>query len=156
MNRPTRRKQRPPAAGCDGLVGGIGSLLGAARRTSARTVNALLTATCWEIGRRIVEFERGGKARAEYGEALLQRLAAGLTARFGRGFGAVNLSLMKRFHLLRPAQEVLQTPSGESPLARIAALAHYALDNLPNKVLAAELEETRRLLVRRGLQDPRP
>ena len=35
---------------------------------SARSVNSILTATYWEIGRRIVEFEQGGKARAEYGE----------------------------------------------------------------------------------------
>ena len=43
-----------------------------ARRMSARSVNSILTATYWEIGRRIVEFEQGGKARAEYGEALLK------------------------------------------------------------------------------------
>lgn len=40
-----------------GLIGGIAELLEAARRTAARTVNALMTATYWEIGRRIVEFE---------------------------------------------------------------------------------------------------
>jgi hypothetical protein len=35
-----------------GLLGGIGELLEAARRASARTVNAFMTATYWEIGRR--------------------------------------------------------------------------------------------------------
>jgi hypothetical protein len=54
-----------------GLIGGIAELLEAARRTTARTVNALMTATYWEIGRRIVEFEQGGEKRAEYGEGLL-------------------------------------------------------------------------------------
>jgi len=56
-------------------------LLEAARRVSARTVNAFMTATYWEIGRRIVEFEQGGKERAEYGETLLLRLSHDLTAR---------------------------------------------------------------------------
>jgi hypothetical protein len=69
-----------------GLVSGIADLLDQARRSAARTVNSILTATYWEIGRRIVEFEQGGKGRAEYGEALLQRLAGDLTSRFGRGF----------------------------------------------------------------------
>ena len=34
--------------------GGIAALLAEARRQSARSVNAILTATYWEIGRRIV------------------------------------------------------------------------------------------------------
>jgi hypothetical protein len=40
-----------------GLVRDIGALLAAVRRSSARAVNALMTATYWEVGRRIVEFE---------------------------------------------------------------------------------------------------
>jgi len=36
---------------------------------------AFMTATYWEVGRRIVEFEQAGKVRAEYGEEVLQRLA---------------------------------------------------------------------------------
>jgi len=47
-----------------GLVGSISELLDAARRASARTVNAFMTATYWEIGRRIVEFEQRGEKRA--------------------------------------------------------------------------------------------
>jgi hypothetical protein len=85
-----------------------------ARRSAARAVNAVLTATSWEIGRRLVEFEQGGQARAEYGEALLKRLAQDLTARHGRGFGVVNLSLMRRFYLAWPAATILQTPSEKS------------------------------------------
>src|SRR5437762_9283069 len=75
-----------------GLIGGIAELLEAARRNAARAVNALMTATYWEIGRRIVEFEQRGKKRAEYGEELLQRLAQDLTAKFGRGFSYPNVN----------------------------------------------------------------
>ena len=57
-----------PSAEYGGLIGGIAELLEAARRNAARTVNALMTATYWEIGRRIVEFEQQGKDRAGYGE----------------------------------------------------------------------------------------
>ena len=53
---------------------------------SARSVNSILTATYWEIGCRIVEYEQGGKARAEYGEALVETLASDLRASYGRGF----------------------------------------------------------------------
>jgi hypothetical protein len=68
-----------------------------ARRASARAVNSLITATYWTIGRRIVEEEQHGEARAGYGEALLERLAVDLTARFGRGFGRRNLFQMRAF-----------------------------------------------------------
>jgi hypothetical protein len=52
-----------------GLHREIVALLDAARQAAARSVNSLMTATYWEIGRRIVEFEQGGKQRAAYGEA---------------------------------------------------------------------------------------
>ncbi len=149
-----------PANAYDDLLGGIAGLLEEARRPSARAVNALMTATYWEIGRRIVEFEQGGKRRVEYGKGLIERLAKDLTRRFTRGFSRQNLWQMRAFYLAWPAERrakdhdtdgacerILQTPSGESPAPPVglilcaeknAALARYALDNLPNKVLAAE------------------
>ena len=69
-----------------GLLGGISDLLEVARRASARAVNALMTATYWEVGRRIVEFEQGGEKRAGYGEELLVRLANDLTRRLAGDF----------------------------------------------------------------------
>lgn len=103
------------------LVGGIAGLLEIARRASARTVNSVMTATYWEIGRRIVEYEQGGKERAEYGGAVLARLSRDLTSRCGRGFGVVNLSQMKKFYLLWPTELILQTPSEKSLMAGTSA-----------------------------------
>ncbi|MBK6959870.1 MAG: DUF1016 family protein [Gammaproteobacteria bacterium] len=92
----------------------IVALLEAARRAAARSVNALMTASYWEIGRRIVEFEQGGQERAAYGSGLIKRLADDLTRRFGRGFSRQNLWQMRAFHLAWPVEQILQTPSGES------------------------------------------
>ena len=92
------------------LVGGIVELLEDARHASARAVNALMTATYWEIGRRIVEYEQEGAKRAAYGESLLNELAAELTARYGRGFGGRNLFHMRAFYLAYPPEK-LQTLS---------------------------------------------
>ena len=61
--------------------------------------NSIIAAIYWEIGRRIVEYEQGGKERAEYGEALLRRLAEDLSGRFGRGFSRSNLQQMRIFYL---------------------------------------------------------
>jgi predicted nuclease of restriction endonuclease-like (RecB) superfamily len=104
-----------------GLVGGIAELLEAARRTAARTVNALMTATYWEIGRRIVEFEQRGAIRAGYGEQILSKLSHDLTARFGRGFGVDNLELFRAFHLTYPIDISGQRVGGnsESPIRKL-------------------------------------
>ena len=117
--RPATRTAAPARQGpglYGDLVGGIADVLEAARRASARAVNAIMTATYWEIGRRIVEHEQQGKARAEYGEDLLKRLATDLSARFGRGFGWRNLFQMRAFYLMYPPEK-LQTASAMSPRA---------------------------------------
>lgn len=92
------------------LVSDISGLLEQARHTAARSVNSILTATYWEIGRRIVEFEQRGAARAEYGDVLIERLAIDLTVRHGRGFSKQGLYKMRGFYL---GWQILPTPSGK-------------------------------------------
>ncbi len=93
------------------LMAQLVGLLERARVNSARSVNAVMTATYWEIGRRIAEQEQRGEKRAQYGKALLRRLAEDLTARFGRGFSERNLLAMREFYR---AWSIPQTPSAES------------------------------------------
>lgn len=102
-----------PTADDSGLLGEVVSLLENARRMSARAVNAVMTATYWEIGRRIVEVEQRGEQRAGYGDELIQRLATDLTARFGRGFSPVNLRQMRRSFGLWPEVQIQQTVSAD-------------------------------------------
>jgi len=93
---------------------GIVALLEASRQAAARSINALMTAAYWEIGRRITEFEQGGQDRAAYGDDLIKRLGSDLTGRFGRGFGWRNLTQMRAFYLAWPADWILQTLSAKS------------------------------------------
>jgi predicted nuclease of restriction endonuclease-like (RecB) superfamily len=102
----------------DKVLSGVVELLDAARRASARVVNSLMTATYWEIGRRIVEHEQAGKERAAYGAELLTRLSADLTKRFGRGFSVDNLERARKFFLTfasakKSATSLRKSPSGE-------------------------------------------
>jgi predicted nuclease of restriction endonuclease-like (RecB) superfamily len=91
------------------LVARISDLLEESRRGAARAVNRILTATYWQVGCYIVEYEQGGEVRAEYGEGLWKRLAQDLTARHGRGFSKSNLAQMRSFYL---GWKIFQTPSG--------------------------------------------
>src|SRR5580700_4256079 len=95
---------------------GIIELLETARSALARNVNALMTATYWEIGRRFVQSEQAGEKRAEYGELLIKRLAKDLSASFGRGFGPRNLAQMRSFYLAWSHGRILQTLSAKSSI----------------------------------------
>lgn len=112
------------------LFGDISILLESARRTSARAVNAVLTATYWEIGRKIVEYEQSGEERAEYGHQLLKNLSYDLSNKFGRGFSERNLELMRLLYLSHPISQtvsaksldngnIISTPSNKSKAENI-------------------------------------
>lgn len=123
------------------LVSGISDVIEEAKVAAARSVNAAMTVAYWLIGQHIVEFEQGGRKRAGYGEGVVERLAADLTARHGRGFSVRNIRQMRTFYEAWPVQQAAeldvdqkrqtpsaelgteqkrQTPSAESQLARIA------------------------------------
>ncbi|MGH7984142.1 MAG: PDDEXK nuclease domain-containing protein [Candidatus Udaeobacter sp.] len=107
----------------DAMLHRVVGLIDEARRTSARTVNAIMTATYWLIGRHIVEFEQQGKSRAEYGEELLQRLAHDLSSKFGRGFSYPNVNKFRQFYLGFPPANILSTPSIESTRPILSTLS---------------------------------
>lgn len=80
----------------------VTKLLKAARNQAYRSVNSIMVETYWNIGRRIVEQEQGGKGRAEYGDYLITNLSKYLTEMFGKGFSEANLLSMRRFFSLYP------------------------------------------------------
>jgi predicted nuclease of restriction endonuclease-like (RecB) superfamily len=86
------------------------------RGASARVVNTLMTATYWEIGRRIVEHEQAGQKRAGYGEEVVSKFSKDLTQRFGRGFGPAQVAAMRQFHLTFPLPDNFQSVIGKSEI----------------------------------------
>lgn len=138
----TSLARTPAAAGeYDRLVSDISRMLEQARRGAARSVNAILTATYWQIGRRIVEHEQGGKARAEYGEELLIRLSEDLTQRFGRGFSRPGLQRMRIFYL---DWEICSTPSSklEARVKCSALSSEFATAMSPAPLPKSEIVQT--------------
>jgi hypothetical protein len=124
----------PKASGFEGydtLLSDVSRLLQQARQSVGRAVNAAMTATYWQIGRRIVEQEQQGSDGASYGEDRVARLAKDLTARFGRGFPRTNVFQMRQFFLayrekvqtlseLSGPVSIVQTPSGFFPATRLS------------------------------------
>jgi len=81
----------------------VAGILKMGRATACRAVNAAMVETYWRMGRRIVEEEQHGKARAGYGEALMARLSRYLGENFGKGFSVANLWNFRQFYLTFPS-----------------------------------------------------
>jgi predicted nuclease of restriction endonuclease-like (RecB) superfamily len=120
---PAKKGALRDLAGYPSLRDEIVGLLQSARQTAARTVNALITATYWEIGRRIVEAEQQGKRRAEYGQRLIERLSDDLSTRFGRGFSSRNLEQMRMVYLAWPIPQTLSAKSQDKKAQTPSALS---------------------------------
>ena len=115
-----------------------------ARSAAVRSVNAAMTAAYWMIGQRIVEFEQSGAERAAYGAALIERLAADLSRRFGRGFSRQNLQQMRQFYVSFRKDQICQTASGKSanpPRERIRQTVSGKLETASPEARIAALRE---------------
>lgn len=78
------------------------------RVRAVQAVNTQLIETYWQVGQHIVEYEQAGNLRAEYGKALINKLAIDLGLRHGKGFSRSNLVYMRLFYQRYP---ISQKPS---------------------------------------------
>jgi len=84
------------------LLDQISETFAKGQRQAYQAVNEHLTATNWRIGQHIVEFEQGGKARADYGTGLLKRLSRDLMLLHGKGFTRSGVIRIRQFYLAFP------------------------------------------------------
>jgi predicted nuclease of restriction endonuclease-like (RecB) superfamily len=82
------------------LVSTIQQLHQQLQQSAANAVNQMLTIRNWLIGYYIVEFEQNGKDRAEYGERLIETLAAELN--HIKGIDKRSLFRFRQFYLFYP------------------------------------------------------
>lgn len=140
--KPKGRRAVPPKPNdYHQVLAGVVELLDAARRASARVVNSLMTATYWEMGRRIVEHEQRGEHRAEYGEEMLSRLSIDLTRRFGRGFSVDNLERARKFYLTFVSARKSATAFRISGLSVVAPISATTLRKSPGKEMLEQLRD---------------
>lgn len=88
----------------------VRKLILAARSSVARAVNQGLVLLNWEIGNRIRR-EILNEERAQYGEQIVQTLAARLQQEFGRGYSRRNLFNMIKFSEVFPDSEIVHALS---------------------------------------------
>ena len=81
------------------IVEDIQQILRDARKKVYHSINLSMVEAYWLIGKRIVEEDQDGKARAVYGKNLLKKLSVHLQTEFGKGFSERNLEQMRLFYL---------------------------------------------------------
>ena len=93
------------------LVNNISVLWNNAKEKAITAVNTELLEANWRTGQYIVEFEQGGKARAEYGKQLLVKLSKDLTRLNGKGnigYNQINLHIFLKIFLNKENQVSLR------------------------------------------------
>lgn len=112
------------------LIRDVKSLIEKGRNQAYQAINIALTTTYWNVGRLIVEFEQGGKARAEYGKGVLKNLSQELEREFGKGFSVQNLERMRNFYT---DYSKSSTVSGKSPEFKLSWSHYVRLMELDDK-----------------------
>lgn len=111
-----------------------------------RSVDFCRVQMYWQIGRRIVEEEQGGQARAEYGKSLIKNLAKELEPEFGSGFGKRQLDYSKKFYLEFPIVHTLYAQLNWSQYKWLLDIAdkdkreYYILETINNCWTARQMK----------------
>jgi predicted nuclease of restriction endonuclease-like (RecB) superfamily len=95
-----------------------------------KVVNSQLLITNWQIGQHIVEFEQGGKSKAQYGKALLENISKDLCLLHGKGFSLSNVKRFRQFYLTYPIYDNLPHKLKNT----IGATASHQLENPDNQL----------------------
>ena len=93
----------------DALVNDIRSIIEQGRKMAYAAAGQAAIATFWNVGRRIVEEEQNGNARAEYGAKLIRNLSEKLVPVYGNSYSKRNLDYYKKFYLLYPDMQIVNT-----------------------------------------------
>jgi len=84
------------------LVSQISDAFVNGQQKAVAAVNCFLVETNWTIGQYIVEYEQGGRIKAEYGKKLLEQLSKDLSLLHGKGFSLSNIKRMRQFYATFP------------------------------------------------------
>ena len=95
--------------GLNKLIADIREIAHRYRTEAAIQLNTTIVDERWEIGKRIVEEEQKGEARAEYGTNLLRELSKRLTIEMGKGYSPRALAYYRQLYVYCPDRKILQT-----------------------------------------------
>ncbi len=81
------------------FISDIMAIVYTAKQKAYQAADLYQVASNWLVGRRIVEQEQHGNARAEYGKRIIALASEALTAEFGKGYSESTLRNFRKFYL---------------------------------------------------------
>ena len=100
MNKETEIETVEKDIVIDELYSNSVELIQYTRKIAVKNVNSIQLMTYYSLGRWIVEVQQNGEKRAKYGKQVIKLLSDKLNRKFGKGFSADNLELMRKFYLM--------------------------------------------------------
>ncbi len=80
----------------------VRDILENARSNAYMVANDIMTYAYWNVGKRIVEQELRGSAKAKYGSYIVKRLAQELSDQYGTGFSIANIKNCRQLYVTFP------------------------------------------------------
>lgn len=132
------------------LVANISNLIKVSKQKLAHSVNRSIILTNWSIGQYIVEYEQGGKTRANYGKELLQNLSKDLTDKLGKGYSYRNLRLFRQFYLVFQNWHTVSANSTEDSIFQLTtqlSWSHFV------RLVSIKVEEERQYYIQESIEN---
>lgn len=97
-----------------GFISDLKAIVYTAKAKAYQAADLYNVASNWLVGRRIVEQEQHGEARAQYGKHVIEIASLALTEEFGKGYSIANLKSFRKFYLTFKYLQIGQTLSAQS------------------------------------------
>ena len=126
------------------FVTDIRRIINDARANAVRSVDFCRVQMYWHLGKRILEEEQQGKARADYGTYLIRNLAKAIEPEYGSGFGVRQLERARLFYRTYPIASTLRSQLNWSQYRRLIQIEdpdkreYYELESVNNAWTARE------------------
>lgn len=104
------------------IINDVQLIIRQAQHTAYQSINKAMVEAYWLVGKRIVEEEQHGEAKAGYGKGLLKKLSEEPGKEFGKGFSVDNLQYMRLLFLHYPIYETLSRKSDSARNADVCKL----------------------------------
>ncbi|MBQ3673291.1 MAG: hypothetical protein IJQ20_09210 [Paludibacteraceae bacterium] len=105
----TKANIQPAQPISEQFVAEIRQIIRQAQQNAVRSVDFCRVQMYWNLGKRILEEEQQGKARAEYGSYLIKNLAQRIEPEYGSGFGERQLKFCRHFYREYPIVNTLRS-----------------------------------------------
>ncbi len=96
-----------------GFVSDLKAIVYTAKAKAYQAADLYNVASNWLVGRRIVEQEQHGEARAQYGKHVIEIASLALTEEFGKGYSKTQIINFRKFYLSFKYLPIHQTLSDE-------------------------------------------